>query len=478
MFRERITDTPFTSEDAEYFFTNIKSSGNTYAGDKSFLATARALLGQRMSEGEELTISYRNYQLSKNDADRFDDARVLSSALGLLPEIPNTLTVVEVVDAETLDRVMSVVKGNFTSKYPNWKTEDAIEALFRKSFQALCFLNKDLKSAVLFVDRMNLRKWHFIQVAIFRSLPWYFEGDKKITDAEKRFILTLRDDNPTAYLSALHEMAAVYDFEKSRIRRLLTGFETVYERRRADSIRNELERHQRELNNYNEAIANVLTAIREKSYNLSGLMAALERRGEESELMEYFLTDSKLGIESVSDGVLRFTVKGFFENFDEDEAEANINNDGSAVAREVDGARINRVAMKKLMTAVFVDRTIKLRVCAAYTFEIGDRIRVNAQGNKTYPAEFSSYLPNPHIQRYSCLGNYNQIINERLRDGDYVGAVVQCEVSCNSLAWGDYMVISEFMEKMYTATNTCFELPDGRCVDQVGAVKWLEEQEG
>ena len=478
MFRERIVETPFTSEDADYFFTNIKSVGNTYAGDKSFLATARALLGQRMPEGEELSLCYRNYQLSKSDADRFDDDRVFTSAIGTLPATQNTLTVVEVVDPETLDRVITVVRMHFTEKFPEWKSEDKVEALFRKSFPALCFVNKTSKAAILFVDRLALRKWHYIQVCLFRCLPWYFEGEKQITDAEKKFILTLREDNPTSYLNALHEMAAIYDFEKSRIRRLLSGFETTYERRRFDSIKNEISRYQRQLEDYNNSIAAILGEIRERNISLMGLEAALNQHDGQSELMDYFLADNKLGIESAVDGELRFTVKGFFENFDEDEAEAVICNASGQVACEPSGARIKYRDMKKLLLSVFVDRKIKLRVCAAYTFYIGDRIQVSGQSGKRYPAEFSSYLPNPHIQGYACMGTYSKIVNEMLRAGDYVGAIVQCEVSCNSLNWGDYTVISNFVENIYKTTNTCFELPDGRCVDQVAAVEWLNEQEG
>lgn len=477
MFRERIDQTPFTSEEANYFFKNITAE-NEYAGDKSFLATARAVLADRIPEGESLTIRYSSARISKTEADGAVDGFFFNRLISPWESRANTIQVMELVDGDTLDRCFGAVRMWSEGDGNAWEPVDQVEALFRKSFHANCYINREKQSAVLLVDRLSLRKWHSIQVILFRCVPWFFPEEHPITEDEKNLFRSLSKDNPTEYLNILRQRSAKYDFEKSRIQRLLEGFETTYERRRIESCKSEIERKRRQIDDYNNSISSLITEMRQLNISVMGAIAAMEQRSGESELMDYFLADRNLNIESANDGTLRFFVKGYLTDFNEDEAEACINNTSSFVSQERSGARISRQDMRRLMKAVFVDGLIRIRVCAAYSFYIDDRVCVEGQSNKRFPAEYSTYLPNPHIQSYSCMGSHKRIINDLLLAGDYVGAVAQCEVSAASLNWGDWAVMGSFMDRMYTDDAQYFELPDGKCVNQVDAVNWLNEQEG
>lgn len=477
MFRERIDNTLFTSEEANFHFKNIKNVTPPYAGDLSLLATLRVMFAERVGEDGEINVGYRNFELSTGNAERFDDRRILASVIGSVSELENHLTVVECVNNDTAGRVMGVVRDGFSAEYPGWESVPKVEAFFMKAFPVQCFINRDLHSAILITDRLTLRKWHYIQIAVFHCFPWFFT-ENPLNDEDKKLIYSLSQDTPDAYLSVLKERSTKYDFEKVRIQRLLTGFETCFEQRRLESIKVEIERKRRDIESYNEAISSMLAELRDYNYRLIGLKAVIDSHKDDSMLMDYFLADKKLGLESAEDGSLRFTVKGFIENFNEDEVEACLDNPNSFVYERYGDERISKEDMKLLLRSIFIDGEIKLRTCAAYVFDNGDRgIKVTPQEDKRYPAEFSTYMPNPHIQNYGCMGSYKQIINKLLVDGDYVGAIVQCEVSCNSLNWGDHTVMCQFMRNMYKMSTACFELTDGRCVDQVEAVKWLKEKE-
>lgn len=477
MFRERIDNTPFTSEEANYHFSSIKNTNTPYAGDLSMLATLRVMFGDRLGDDGAIGITYRNFELSKNDAERFDDSRVLNSVVGSMVEYPHTLTVVEAVNNETAGRVMGVMRDGFVDGFPGWESVPKVEAFFMKAFPVQCFINRELQSAILLTDRLTLRKWHYIQVALFHCFPWFFT-ESPLNDEDKKLIRSLSEETPGTYLAILAEKATKYDFEKIRIERLLNGFETGFERRRIESLKSEMDSKRRDIENYNDCISRMLAELREYNYKIIGLQEVIDSHAGESLLMDYFLADRKLGLENASEGEMRFTVKGFVENYNEDEVEARLNNTNSFVYDRYGDERINQDDMVRLLRSIFLDHEIKLRTCAAYVFSAGgDRIRVTPQEDKRYPAEFSTYMPNPHIQQYGCMGSYKQIINQQLLDGDYVGAIVQCEVSCNSLNWCDQTVMCAFMRTMYRTTNACFELPDGKCVDQVEAVKWLKEKE-
>ena len=54
MFKSSVTQTPFTTDAANAYFTNITGGGFGY--DRTFLATLRALLAPRMQEGESINL--------------------------------------------------------------------------------------------------------------------------------------------------------------------------------------------------------------------------------------------------------------------------------------------------------------------------------------------------------------------------------------------------------------------------------------
>lgn len=137
--------------------------------------------------------------------------------------------------------------------------------------------------------------------------------------------------------------------------------------------------------------------------------------------------------------------------------------------------------MKRLMTAIFLDNTLKIKFCAAYKFDL--RGTVYACSNYDFGQYGVNHMPNPHINIHSCLGNYQRTINNILKDKNYIGAVEQCIASCKSLNFGDSIVMQEFMDELYGINNrgdsdVFIELPDGTMVNPKDAVKWLKEQEG
>ena len=136
--------------------------------------------------------------------------------------------------------------------------------------------------------------------------------------------------------------------------------------------------------------------------------------------------------------------------------------------------------MKKLMYAIFIDQTLRIKLCSAYKFYLNGNVE-GLSGHR-YGYEFRECTPNTHIDRYSCLGNYQRVINECLRRNDYIGAIEQCVASCKSLNFADSTVMSEFMSRLYGISNydvniKCIELPDGRVVEPKDAIAWLNEQE-
>ena len=134
--------------------------------------------------------------------------------------------------------------------------------------------------------------------------------------------------------------------------------------------------------------------------------------------------------------------------------------------------------MEKLLNAIFVDQTLKIRFCAAYYFDMNGS--VTPQHSHRFGPEFQGYKPNPHIDRYTCMGNYKPAINTALRKRDYVTALEQCVASAKSLNFHDSTVMEEFISQFTSNGGSSYkaiELPDGTIVSPKEAVKWIEAQE-
>ena len=50
------------------------------------------------------------------------------------------------------------------------ETGYANQSFFRKQFNVLCFVNKELKSVAIFGDSLDLRKMHYLQFLLHRIL--------------------------------------------------------------------------------------------------------------------------------------------------------------------------------------------------------------------------------------------------------------------------------------------------------------------
>ena len=231
MFRKCIMETPLTTEGANDFFTNI--AGESYNGDATFLSTLRALVGPRIGDGN-ITVRFLSETLSAGTIRGVEPGRVVRSVFdpGNAGNITDTVFVCGMKsDHDSNLVVLEVLKGNLEKVYPEYHCLDKVREFYRKSFAVECFIAPDRKNVVVFVDGLDLKKLHYLQVSILAFLPWYFDPKKGLTDLEMKLIYSLRETNPDKYLACLGEIASQYDFKSARTKKLLEGFELRMEKR-------------------------------------------------------------------------------------------------------------------------------------------------------------------------------------------------------------------------------------------------------
>ena len=185
------------------------------------------------------------------------------------------------------------------------------------------------------------------------------------------------------------------------------------------------------------------------------------------EAMDYFRRNNKLFLGSTGKDNITFVVKDCLSYWDEDGMETIINNP----------RYIKDEDMKRLMYAIFVERVLKIKFCAAYTFQFGEYEYVSDCSNYPYGAEMNDCMPNPH----SLPGEYKRIIDAYIHNNDYISAIEQCIVVCKSLNCADFVAMELFIKQMYgvddCSGNRCIELPDGGVVSTREAIVWLKKHE-
>ena len=478
MFKLSIASTPFTTDAANGYFHNI--NGEPYGSDNSFLATLRALVAPRIKENESIYLRFGKTNYPKSQMENASNVDLMKA---LCREYDMNATGQLIIhslqaDADSNLDCLERIKNKFTSVYSDYHRFDKVTAFYRNSFAVDCYVNPENKNVIVFVDRLDNRKLHYLEVSVLVFLPWYLNQEDGLTEDEMALISSLRETSSENYERCLVKLAEQYDFRTARIRQLLSGFESRYERLECEKVKNDIAAFDSRISQLNDQIGEYFAKRNDSCIKLLGLEQKIARGSDEdSEIMEYFMCNNRLVLELVTDTDMYFSVKDHLEYFDKDMAESAINNNHSYVYRW-GGSDSARAKMKRFMTEVFLsdDPKLRIRVCAAYRFNLNGSVR--GVSGKDFGYEFNGYLPNPHIQNHACMGGYVKTINELLVERNYIGAIEQCIASCKSLNFTDSTVMEEFMKTMWQNPIKCVELPDGNVVSAADAIKWLDQQEG
>lgn len=484
MFRTAITETPFTGPLPDSVFSKI--SGNNFRGDVSFIATLRAMVYPRMPQDESIYVQYRESTYTKDQIAGARGANVINAVTGFRgSSIPSNYVGIFnccAYSSEDNCAVIDVIEANFCKFAEGFVKIEKVTEFYRKKFYAVCFVNPETKTTLLFCDGLDLKKFHFLQVAIPVMFPWYFDPETGVSEQEMGILQSLRGNESVKYIDALNEIAKKYDFRTLKIKNELADFETRFLRKEIDAVTHSIESKMQDVQRYEEYIAEFMRDYYDLNIKLMGLNAKVAEGSAESDITDYFICNKNLYLVSSDDSRMIFECKGYLEYYDEEIIKKYIRNENSVIYRPDGRGRasiFSQEEIKMLITALFIDQSIKMKFCAAFEFDLRGSVR--ALGQHNFGPEFNDSTPNTHIDRFACLGNNSRLINNRLKVNDYIGAIEQCISACKSLNFADSPVISEFMSRIYGVSSSrvnmrCIELPDGTVVKPADAVRWLKEQ--
>lgn len=487
MFAKAIGHNPLTTDVAAEMFNNIKAID--FKEDRSFFSTMVALFGDRLGNGEQVIVSRTESSFSYNAMKDCSEATLFNAILdsGLKIRKTNRTGIIHVHNFYNGDEQADNFAADFIRKkmekyIPGFQEVEDLRAFCKTNkIEASFHLNDDRKSCLILVNKLDVKKWHFIQSLLPRIMPWFF-AEKPLTAIEFSLLKSLTKRRPEEYERAIEDIAKKFDFREAKIRKQLNGFETRFVERELQEVRDKNEGLRRAIRDLDYTFENYYRELEDGVVKELGLIEKIRQVGDNSEIMEYFVCNKTLNLESVNGTDITFVVSTHLASWDPDIFEIVIGNKNSFFYRDyIHHERytdnFSDEQIEKLMVAIFGEEVLKLRVYAAY------KIRCATGGYEAirhfaYPEYLKDHTPNQHIWYYACLGGNETYIRGAMMKHDYIGAIDYCIASATNFNMSEANTGTFFMEKILADDAGRFiELPDGTCVTPMEAVQWLESRE-
>jgi len=473
MFNKGIYGTALASEAADRLFSNITA---TDAPDQSFLSTMRALLYKRLPQSETAQLSCIAIHRNAQEMSYATTADCMSWFLPATLSYPSSEFGIYIVHATQPDsgaKMLEIVKANAggNRRYLNgYNRRDDLHVFYARKVNALFYTDASEQKTIIFVDRLELKHFHALQMMIPKNLPLLF-ADDPLTEMETALLKSAGNKSAAEYEALIDGFAKELDIRAEIIRTKLAGFETVFERMRVNELKDEINSYQDSYEHHLTAMRDLSNKIQERKYMLAGLECAINGQAEDSELMEYFMCNKNLSIIKTVGTAIEFIAHGYADVYDPDAFEQYVSNHDGFMYSNLHPT-VTKPQMEKLYRAIFGDCIYKLRICAAYRADM--RSGLIGLSSYVFPPESRTYLHNPHIQIHGCIGSYSGRFQEYMQKRDYVGAIDQAVVSARNLNFYDSAVMSAFAKDFSRTSISCVEKSDGTLLTPREAIIDLE----
>lgn len=478
MIRESISGLALTTAAANALFKD-KIYGDNFLRDESMLATLRAIVAPKLKEGQSLHhivkqihVDDRSKSMSEADA-----VRTLTEQCNPIGE--NQFVVYNVQGKqENADAFVETIRAAY-QKNADVEEVGVVYNWYKKHECTVCAFNNEAKNlAFVVVSMMEQTRYHMLQPTLRHLFPWFLGAEPfQKGSFEGNLILSIIDEeNGEKFTELIAENAEQYDFRSPLIREKLHGFEAKHAKQVLAQAERELESMKRNRDDYLSRAVSESRRIEETQAKIFGAKYQIEQTPED-ELMDYFLMNQHLTLINVGDNYVEFMYEGgYMDMWDEDKCEVAIKNHTS----ELYSGCGNKNDAEMFYRAVFIDQTLKLKMCGAYRLSLDGRsYPLRKSEFDDYPVSCKHQMRNPHGYNHACFGSHETVVNKCVMDGNYVMAAEQCCAAARNLNFTDGVVVKEFSKDLWKSdANRYVLMPDGRSMTAKQAVEWLKSQKG
>lgn len=478
MFGKSLSNISLAGSNADLAFRNIQGQG--FGDDSSFVATLRALLLPRIGENK-VSLKLRSNTYRVDTINNCDRRTLFNDAFGSRND--DSLVVFNVRSTSEADRTrfmeaLDDPDNGFLKHYDGYTELMNIRQFVANVMDCRFYTNEGRRATIIIINQLNTRKWHYLQAFIPRYFKWYFD-ENPINEDEKNLLASLIQRNPQEYESQIERFAEKLDLRAYAIRNTLGNYEKKAREAQLRTLDNQINDERTRMHDLMQSYHSCVEKLDQFNVRRIGLVELINKGESGSELIDYFLANKTLDLIDTDGSHIYFIVRTYLDSFDPDmyaafsrKAESHIFC-GYDVVKEVFRPVAQR---KKLLDAIFSDDPeLRIKCCAYY--DINVRGEVNSTNHFSFPPNCRDRMPNPHLQYHDCLGNHRRYINERLLDGDLVGAIEQCVSSAKSINIGEDATTHYFFRDLFGSDEKILENTEGVAFTPVEALQWLTDRE-
>lgn len=462
MITRSIGDVKLASEIAGELIPNI--TGDKYREDNSWLATMRALLPSRLPEGASASLRLLHMETpsKKSRASRIEyylnDVDTTSPyTITVLNVVPSTEDFAKVIDAF---RFCGIPDHVFA------------EAIFNKLHNAerpinvMIYTNHETANTVVIVERLTYGIWHVLQGCMRKVMFKKLFEAHPCTEDEEKLIQALggSGDGTATYIALMEKFAERYDLRAAEIRKAVAEMASRARKCRITEMKNKIKEFDSTIESCREAIFNAIAERDQTRAALVGFELGEKEDTTAKTLTDFFLANQRVYMSKAFGDRLTYWVKTHLTYWDEREAASYIASRGSYLYYGMSECDAPEEKWAQMLRDIFVDRKVRVRMCAAYRLMIGrSSVGIDIQSEEERPHELGSYLKNPHSMYHNCWGSHLNNVVESLNSHDYVGAISATIAATAQLTIGDVST-KQFSYWLGQSAEACIELPDGTCM--------------
>lgn len=433
-----------------------------YKNDQSLAETVKALLYDRI--GEEVFNAEYHY-CSLNDAKERAQAWMVEC---------NNLTYLFLDNENEINAFRKWAEKELNTPFVTTLDRKTIEIKKNAGFDCSFYLRTDDLATLVVCSEPSLQHWHLMQGFFYLCFKPLFVA-KPLTDAEKRLIKSTASNSMARYANAAKALADRDDLNTLKLKKsLATVRKRIYDNM-IERSKEVLRKAEDQIMSLQSQYAVLLDEIESENVRLEGAKALSERCEDNDELFNYFQNSSQIVDVEAAAGCISFIVKTYLDVYDpelyREYAQAGY------IFDNYSNLAYSKEEHKLLMDAIFSeDPEFHIKMCGYYCLCLNGRVQTSS--NYLYPNKLNDYVPNPHLDRHSCLGSYEPEINKLIRSGNIVGAIEQCIASCMSVNLAEVtMTFKPMMNGIFSSTEKVLLRSDGTEMTVKDAIKYLKEKE-
>ena len=472
MFRDNINK-PIDPISEEYVKTLYRVENEP---DYSFTCLAIALFKKRIPDYKGIKGIYRNIP---NQLEAFDDFTARVSQYD--PSIPHyfyyTYSNSAYNDEESLKKFLE-------ERYPDFLQKETISRFVKDHADNDCVVlyHETKNIAGIFINTRDLRVYHMLLTFIPLYYPAIFT-ESPIQDDEKPLLKSVLKQDASFFLNEIQNILSPYveEFKRLQINGML---HSLHEQKLHDA-RTKLDAQRIEEENCRQRYHNAIARYRELNVIYQGLVITEQFDDSEKELLEFLCANKQIMNLTMDGPCIKFTVATTLTNYSENAWRVFSNAGWIYDGRYGDGYNPRDTFKDKnnrkiLLDDIFSDSpNFSVRMAGNYTFNLDDCSVVTDSGYNYVAADvrYKSYLPNPHLKIYACLGGYRDEIPEKLEQRDYIGAFEMAIASAGSVNLDETdNVFRPFLGYILSSDQKVLVRRDGTEYTPEEALLWLVDK--